>query len=347
MRTTKTILSLAVITASTVLLTGNYAQAQDNNNYEIPRTEHGYPDLQGFWTNISITTMTRPSGAEKLTVTPEEALMLEQSNIWNQIGESQEGLVDVEQKLEAGNNAAAFSTRGYNYFWIDPGTRLGTVRGEIRTSWIVDPADGRIPYQEGAQANQRNRAGIPQMGSFDGPETRPLAERCLVSFSNAGGPIMQNGMYNNTYQFVQTKDHVMILVEMVHDARIIPIGKPHSADGLPQWLGSSVGWYEGDTLVVETINPHPLQRAFISSAGKLTERFTRWSDSQIVYEFTVEDPTLYTQPWKGEMSFNASPEPLYEYACHEGNHAMPGILAGARVQELDGATVRDNAEVEH
>jgi len=220
------------------------------------------------------------------------------------------------------------------------------VGNEIRTSWIIEPENGQIPYIEGGRKLQRNPPGIPSVGSFDGPETRPLAERCLLSFSNAGGPVMQNGLYNNNLQIVQNEDYVMILVEMVHDVRIIRIEQEHRSDGIRPWLGDSVGWYEGETLVVETVSPNPLQRAFITEKGKVTERVTRWSEDQLLYEFSVEDSTLYTQVWKGEMGLNRSTEPLCEYACHEGNHSFPGILAGARRQELDGQTVQDNVDGE-
>lgn len=333
--TRNTVLAAAISLATTSL-------AQD---YERPRTEFGAPDLQGTWSAASITNLTRPSGVDKLTVTAAEAIELERSNIWNRVGAEQDGVQDVALP-DAGSQAAAFNTRGYNYFWIDPGTRLGVVRDEIRTSWITNPENGQIPYSETGRALQRNPQGVPRMGSFDGPETRPLAERCLLSFSNAGGPLMQNGLYNNTYQIVQAPGYVMILVEMVHDVRIVRLDKDHRADGITPWLGDSVGWYEGDTLVVKTVAPNPLQRAFITETGEVTERFTRWSDNQVLYEFTVEDPTLYTQAWSGEMSLNRSDEPLYEYACHEGNHSFPGILAGARRLEADGETVGDNVEVE-
>ncbi|PCJ27308.1 MAG: hypothetical protein COA96_03740 [SAR86 cluster bacterium] len=316
--------------------------AQD---YVRPFTEFGAPDLQGTWSAASITNLTRPKGIDKLVVSADEALELERSNIWNRVGAEQAGVQETALPDE-GAQAAAFNTRGYNYFWIDPGTRLGLVRDEIRTSWITNPENGRIPYVENGRRMQRNQEGIPRTGSFDGPETRPLAERCLLSFSNAGGPVMQNGLYNNTFQIVQNKDYVMILVEMVHDARIIRIDKGHQDNGINRWLGDSIGYYDGETLVVETINPNPLQRAYITANGKVTERFTRWSEDQVLYEFSVEDPLLYTQTWGGEMSLNRSAEPLYEYACHEGNHSFPGILAGARRQEIDGQIVEDNVEVE-
>src|SRR5690348_14847094 len=171
-----------------------------------------------------------------------------------------------------------------------------------------------------------------------GPETRPLAERCIISYSRSAGPVMQNSLYNNNYQIVQSPGAVIIDVEMNHDARIIPIVKSkadvkHRPGAIRPWFGDSVGWYEGDTLVVETVNVNPKQNtAQISATGVLTERFTRWSASEILYEFSVDDPALYTQVWKGEQSLHASKEPLYEYACHEGNYALTGILAGARVQ---------------
>jgi hypothetical protein len=213
---------------------------------------------------------------------------------------------------------------------MDPGQSYARVKGEYRSSWITYPADGRIPYTEaGVRANTRT-------GSFDDYEIRPLAERCLMSFTGGAGPVMNNGMYNNTYQIVQTPGAVMILTEMIHDVRVIPINGRHGPKEIPKWGGDSIGWYEGDTLVVETVNSHPKQRSYISTAGKVTERYTRWSQTEIVYEFRVEDSVLYREPWGGEMVLRVSEEPLYEYACHEGNYALPGILAGARRLEREG-----------
>jgi hypothetical protein len=313
------------------------------------RTE-ARPDLQGFWTNQSVTKLERPEGAGKLVVTEAEAIELERNNVWNRVYREQAGAVDVNEALKAGE--AAFQTRGYNAFWIDPGRRLAKVRGGYRTSMVVDPPSGRTPWRaDGRQALQA-ASGKPPIGSFDGIETRPLAERCLVSFSNAAGPVMLNGLYNNTYQFVQGTDHVMILVEMNHDARVIPIfadgetaRRSHRPKALQPWYGDSVGWYEGGALMIETVNPNPWQRSMISASGKVTERLSR-DGGQILYEFTVEDPALYIQPWKGEMAFEPSKEPLYEYACHEGNYSMEGILAGAREQEAAGKTVRNVSEGE-
>ncbi len=325
-----------------VSLLASSAAAQD---YQRPFNEYGQPDLQGMWSSASVTRLTRPRGVDNLVVTEDEAVVMANSDFWTQTNQEQSADTTIKD-LGTGQAAAAFATRGYNSFWLSPGSSLALVKDEFRTSWIVDPPDGQIPYVEKGAAMRRNPPGAPPLGSFDGPETRSAVERCLVGFVATPGPIMLNSIYNNTYQIVQNEDYVMILAEMVHDARIIRIDQEHRDDGQTPWLGDSIGWYEGETLVVETVNVNPMQRAYISSEGKVTERFTRWADNQILYEFTVEDPNYYTQTWKGEMSLNASSEPLYEYACHEGNHSFPGILAGARRLEVDGFVVDDNYDVE-
>jgi hypothetical protein len=174
---------------------------------------------------------------------------------------------------------------------------------------------------------------LPSIGGFDGPEARPVGERC-IAFGGIIGPVMQNGIYNNNYQFVQTKDHVVLMSEMGHEVRIIPFADEYSNEDLQPWFGDSIARYEGDTLVIETINTKPLQGSYISPTGKVTERLTRWSDDEIFYEFTVEDPSIYTQPWSGEISYYKETA-LFEYACHEGNYSLPGILAGARRAEMD------------
>jgi hypothetical protein len=300
--------------------------------YKVPHTKWGVPDLQGYWNNTSITSMQRSPDAKTLTVSQKEADRLVNRNVLivlSKEDQSTNGQDPNNTKLLEDKN----NDRGYNSFWIDPGTKLASVKGELRTSWITDPPSGRIPYKPGAA-----RGGGYAITNFDGPETRPQAERCVLGFSGSFGPVMQNGMYNNTMQFVQSPTHVAIEVEMIHDVRVIPIvaSKAEAKHGtVPRWGGDSVGWYEGDTLVVETTNVHPGQRGMISANGKVTERFSRWNDHQILYTFEVDDPSLYSQVWKGEMSLNAS-DTLYEYACHEGNYAMPGILAGARELESQG-----------
>jgi len=324
---------LACTALGCTLLVGG-ASAQHAPGYAPPKTSWGAPDLQGFWNSTSITSLQRPAGVEKLVVSEAEGRTIVNDNpliiITQQEAEAQ-GSDPNDTSILSDKNA----DRGYNAFWIDPGTSLATVKGELRTSWIVDPPNGRIPFKPGA----RRYADNLSPANFDDPETRPLFERCIMTESMAG-PVMQNAMYNSTLQIVQSPDAVMIVVEMVHHARIIPIvanaaAARHGPDVIKNWAGDSVGWYEGDTLVVETRNVHPQQPSLISPTGKVTERFTRWNDGQVLYAFSVDDPSLYTQVWKGEMALNTSQQ-MYEFACHEGNHAMPGILGGARELEARG-----------
>ncbi len=316
-------------------LTSNANDGQRHEaGYAAPKTKWGAPDLQGFWNNTSLTNLQRGGDAKSLALTPQQADRLVNRNILVVLSKDDEAQAGKDPNnldlLKDKNN-----DRGYNAFWIDPGTKMATVKGELRSSWITEPATGRIPYKPGAA-----RGGGYAITNFDGPETRPQAERCIIGFSGSYGPVMNNGMYNSTMQFVQTPTHVMIQVEMIHDVRVIPTFATadearKSFAPLPKWGGDSVGWYEGDTLVVETRNPHPSQRAMISDKGKLIERFSRWNERQILYAFEVDDPTLYSATWKGEMALNAS-DPIYEYACHEGNYAMAGILGGARELESQG-----------
>ena len=306
--------------------------AQD---YTPPRTEYGVPDLQGYWTNASLTQLQRGESYPQLVIPPSEIEDYTRNHHQNVRQATDDGLVQGE--LLDGSDLG--QGRGYNAFWVDPGTRFGVVKGEARSSWIVEPENGRIPFSDAA--GDLRRSHYATFSGNDGPEGRALGERCLIGFGSTGGPPMNNVLYNNMYQIVQTEGYVMILVEMVNDARIIPIDKGHRPAAHQRWLGDSIGRWEGDTLVVETVNLHP-QQAFrnaapLSSEGKITERFSRYSDEQILYSFEVSDPLYYTQDWRGEMSLNASDNKLYEYACHEGNYGLPGILAGARRADADGA----------
>jgi hypothetical protein len=246
--------------------------------------------------------------------------------------------------------AQDFGLRGYNLFWTDPGSSLALVKGEFRTSYIVNPENGQVPRL----ANPKVDLNRPQFGAryltgvadASGPEAMPISERCLIGFGNTAGPGMMGTLYNSSYQFVQTDDYVLINVEMVHDARIIPIfatAEEARANRRPavlsQWLGDSVGWYEDDTLIIETTHINPLQMGQssipISEDGKITERFSRYAENEMLYQFTVDDSNLYSQPWTAELSYYPLDGRMYEYACHEGNYAMPGILAGARREEFE------------
>ena len=309
-------------------------------------------DLTGTWTNISLTRLTRPAGVDKLVLSKEEAA--------NQIaGTSIAGLApdDVDDADVIDPNLGAppkggrdFGVRGYDSFWTDPGSSLALVKGEFRSSFIVEPENGQIPILKQpkvdiGRANFGSRY-VTGIGANSDPEALPIAERCLIGFGNTGGPGMMGTLYNSNYQFVHTDSHFMILVEMNHDVRVAPIfaskeeaQASHRPEAIKPWLGDSVAWYEGDTLVVETTNLNALQmsqsRIAISPEGRYIERFSRYSDTEIFYQFTVEDENLYSQPWTAELSFHAAEGPVFEYACHEGNYAMEGILAGARKQERE------------
>lgn len=312
------------------------------------------PDLSGVWTNASRTNLTRPRGVESLVVPGDVA-----EQIVANMGLAGISVESIESGPEIDPETGAppvggqdFGLRGYNLFWTDPGATLAYVKGEFRTSLIIDPPNGQVPRLETPKVElQRTNFGaryLTGVGDTSGPEAIPIAERCLIGFGNTAGPGMLPTLYNSTYQFVQTDDYVVISIEMAHDARIIPLFDSAEAarantrpDEHSPWFGDSRGWYEGDTLVVETVNINPLQMSQssipISPDGKFVERFSRYSDTEMVYQFTVDDSNLYSQPWTAEMSYHATEGPLYEYACHEGNYAMIGILAGARRQEAEEA----------
>ena len=311
-------------------------------------------ELSGIWSNASRTPLTRPRGIE-LVVSAEKAQEIVSGMAI--AGISQENIengpaIDPETGAPPAG-AQDFGLRGYNLFWTDPGSTLARVKGEYRTSFIIDPPTGNIPFLERPKYNL-NRAQfgaryLTGVADASGPEAIPIAERCLIGFGNTAGPGMMGTLYNSSYQFVQTDDYLMIMVEMVHDARIIPLfhnseiaKSSHRPSKLNQWLGDSVGWFEGDTLVIETKHINPLQMSQssipISPDGKIIERFTRPSEDEIVYQFTVDDSNLYSQPWTSELSFYPLEGRIYEYACHEGNYSMPGILAGARRIEREQAS---------
>jgi hypothetical protein len=307
------------------------ALAQSAPAYDPPKTSWGVPDLTGFFSAASLTTMTRPAGASGLIVGDEEAAKLFNKNIYTRVAKDEAPLSKAELLTDANPD------RAYNRFWMDPGADLGKINGQYRSSWIVEPANGQIPYlntpglvRSSIASSEEEYADLPS----NNPEDRGLSERCV--FFGTNGPVMTNTMYNNTVQIVQSPTHVMIQLEMIHEVRVIPINGQHNPTEIPKWAGDSVGHYEGNTLVVETINPMPSQNALISSKGKVTERFTRANDGQILYQYTVEDPTKYSQTWKGEMPLNATNQPLYEYACHEGNYSMFNLLSGARAFEREG-----------
>lgn len=312
------------------------------------------PDLTGTWTNASLTGLSRPQNVDTLVVDEDQALAIAQGTSIAGISREEADFYDNYSDPDAPapeKGGADFGLKGYDAFWVAPGERLARVKGEYRTSYIVEPANGQIPYTDAARPilAERQKGGIRYLtgiGGNEGPEATGMTERCLIGFGQTGGPGMLSVLYNNTHEIIQSPDHVTIVVEMNHDARIIPIFDDaeearanHKPAAIKPWLGDSVGWYEGDALMIETRNVYPEQRkggAFpMTDDTVVTERFTRYSPTEIFYEFTVEDPVLYSQPWKAELSFHTTDKRQYEYACHEGNYAMPGILAGARLAEAE------------
>ena len=327
-------LYILTVLGAMVALMSEIAIAQ--NGAQIPRTASGKPDLQGIWTNKTMTPLTRSREfGDNRALTPEQVARLEERR--QEFLDAEFADSDPDRVAGAGAQAGddGNTDDGYNEFWKDEGSHIQVVNGEYRSSIVIDPPDGQIPYKGDPRAMFRRDPGAP--GRSDGPEGRPLAERCLLSFGSHTGPPMLPVMYNNNYQFIQTDDYVVILAEMVHDARIIRLQGRELMSNMKKWTGDSVGYWDGDTLVVETLGFHPQQSFRGSSENlKVTERFSRVSSTEILYRFTLDDETVFSQPWTGELIFNARPsnEVMYEYACHEGNYALPGILAGARQLEV-------------
>ena len=289
----------------------------------LPRTADGHPDLQGIWTNTTITPLERSTDlAGKSVLTETEAAAYEKQILDRVNFDRRDGGPEVDV------------TRAYNNLFMDRGTQLATIDGKKRTSIIVDPPDGRIPPLT-PEGTKRVDAQTKSLEVYDSYRNRPLAERCVIGQASSGGLPMLPGPYNNNYQVVQTPEYLMILVEQIHDVRIIRLdGRPHVPANIRQWMGDSLGHWEGDTLVVDTTNLTD-KTGFRGSTENLhvIERFTRVDANTILYRFTIDDPSTFTRQWTGEYPFLAAAGPIYEYACHEGNYAMGDILRGAHLQE--------------
>jgi hypothetical protein len=295
------------------LISAVTAAGQTPHKGKGPLAPDGHPDLQGTWDFAQLTPFERPGSFEgKSSLTDEEAEEF------------------AQQRLETGNKdkrdggAAADVERAYNDFWWDFGTRVAK-----QTSLVVDPPDGRVPS---LTADAQARAAA-RRGKYDNPEERPLAERCIVGFNS--GPPMVPSAYNNNMQLVQTRDHVVILNEMIHSARIVALnGRPHPPKSIRSLTGDSVGRWDGDTLVVDTSNFS--QETGFRGASKdlhLVERFTRVDANTLRYEFTVDDPATWTNKWSASIPMTRSNELIYEYACHESNYGLEGVLKGARYED--------------
>ena len=296
-------------------------------------------DLTGVWSNASLTQLTRPPGAP---------LVVSEADAGARAARTAAALAADAKPTDPGKGALgeiAAIGQGFNSFWSDAGDSYARVKGQFRSSWLVAPADGQLPLTEAGRALARAAAITRNRQNPDGPEQLAPNDRCIIGSRGSGGPGMLNNLYNSNYQIVQTRDAVVIVVEMAHDARTIPVFPTraaaqagHGPAVLQRWLGDSTAWWEGPTLVIETVNVNPAQGEFgpihLSPGGRVTERLTRASAKQILYEFQVEDPVYYTEAWRAEMSLNAIPGPVYEYACHEGNYAMRGILGATRPEPL-------------
>ena len=322
--------SLSIVIAAALLAPASAAEQPG----AVPRLADGHPDLQGVWDYRTITPMQRPLelGTKEFFASDEEAAAWERS-------ENRRQNRDAEQTGSvppgwAGGGGGVAGRAAYNEFWWDRGNKIVASK---RTSLIVDPPDGRFPAMtpEGQKradliAASRNdtNLGRPHADSY---EDRPLAERCILGFNS--GPPMTPGAYNNNVELFQTPGYVAIVNEMIHDTRIVPLdGRPHGH--VPLWRGDSRGHWEGDTLVVDTIN-FKRETSFPNSGPNLhlVEKFTRTDADTLMYEFTIDDPSVWTRPFTAVVPMRKSDQPIYEYACHEGNYAMASILAGARAAE--------------
>ena len=300
--------------------------------YRGPRTSFGTPDLQGIWTNSALTFLSRPPIFKNLIATAAEEKMMK-AGFSSLLGEILKPTADPNAPAPAVVKEAPQAD------YIEMDLNLARIDGQPRSSWIVEPADGKVPFTTAAKAARAAAAKAPE--SFDGPEARDTQERCLTAIGSPEGPPMMNTGFNANYQILQTPDHVAIYVEMNHDVRIVRMtDRKHIPAAVDPWLGDSIGWWDGDTLVVETTNLNPKGHVYSLGGGfgytpktHITERFTRTGPNQILYEFTVSDPTNFTRPFSGQIPMRPARGPIYEYACHEGNYSLPNILAGAREEE--------------
>jgi hypothetical protein len=344
---------IALLSLTAVSLT-----AQDAK--KLRRMPDGHPDLQGTYDLGMMTPLERFVGDPPF-LSKEKAEALQKKEIARRAEDNKPESADRPAPPVGGLKlqpksffeflelAGGGAVGGYNRFWLKQGSAYTVVDGQIRTSIVVDPPDGRVPPLNAAalkrlaagRSTPTSDAGESQdpsaepPGAFDNPEQRPLGERCLLGFSSTSGPpALPDYFYNDLHQIVQTRDSIMILTEMVHDARIVRMNAQHLPQNIRRWMGDSVGHWEGDTLVVDTTNFTDKTRYRDSTENlHVVERFTPVDGKTLLYRFTVEDAQTWDRPWSGEYTWPATDKPIYEYACHEGNYALGDILRGARQQE--------------
>ena len=354
--TTRIAFAAALLTASVTLLTSTVATADG-----IKRTASGKPDLSGTYDVSTLTPFQRPQEfGDNRYLTPEAAAAIVEENRQRVIDRDRNRGPITEAPPEGGappvgvgeefsEASGAGNVGGYNNFWVDPGDDVFTVDGKFRTSIIIDPPNGRMPpMTEEALFAARERGklrrpndgtawwlDVDHRGPYDGPESLGISERCIVGFTGAT-PTFPS-LYNNFKRIVQTDEHVMIMIEMVHDARVVRMNGEHNPASMKSWLGDSIGRWDGDTLVVESRNFIAASRQGRGGSENMqvTERFTPQEDGNLLYSFTVRDPSVWTAPWSGEYVWRSSDDKVFEYACHEGNYSMGGILRGARLLEAE------------
>ena len=326
-----------------VLLVGAFAGSIPAAAQPALRTASGHLDLSGVWSNASLTWLERPATLKGPTLSEAEAKARAAADPMKMAAARDARPSDPDAGAPPAGEGALGAA--HSAIYLDAGDAFARIGGEYRTAWIVEPGDGRLPLTDFGRQSSQAAAVMRNRMNPDGPEHLAPNDRCLIGSRGSGGPGMLNNIYHSNYRFLLTDDALVVIVEMGFGVRIIPILKTralaqaaHGPAALQPWMGDSTAWWEGDTLVVETVNVHPVQGnfgpIFLSPKGRVTERLTRATAKEIAYEFVVEDPVFYTRTWKAEMVIAALPGDIYEYACHEGNYAMPGILGGARAADV-------------
>ena len=319
----------------------------------IPRMPDGHPDLQGTYDLATVTPFERLPGDPPFLTKEKADRLLKAEMARRAVDNGLNSDGPPKSFFDVLERAGGGPVGGYNRYWLNQGTRYIVVDGQIRTSIVFDPADGHVPpfNAAGRQRNAEFRGrptsdqtenpelGVEPASNFDNPEQRPLGERCILGFgSTSGPPALPDYFYNDLHQIVQTSDSIMILSEMVHDARVVRMNATHLPKNIRRWMGDSVGRWEGDTLVIDTTNFNDKTR-FRGATENLhvIERITRVDANTLMYRFTVEDPQTWDRPWSGEYTWPLTDKRIYEYACHEGNYALADVLRGARHQEAEAA----------
>lgn len=359
------LMALALISMTAVPVAAQTAKSAAKSG--IRRMPDGHPDLQGTYDLATMTPLERMPN-DPPVLSKEQAEKVQQAELARRTadggkldpnrpplpvgGDKTSGKSFFEILEKAGGGAVG----GYDRLWLNQGTAYTMVDGQIRTSIVIDPPNGRVPpFNAAAKKRRANAFGLPtsdqaenptatapRRGEYDNPEERPLSERCLLGFgSTSGPPALPDYFYNDLHQIVQTPDSIMILTEMIHDARIVRMNAQHLPKNIRRWMGDSVGHWEGDTLVIDTTNFTDKTR-FRGSTENLhvVERLSRIDDKTLLYRFTVEDPETWDRPWTGEMTWPATDQPILEYACHEGNYALGDVMRGARKQEAEEAAAK-------